>query len=315
MNPTNESIRQGRVVELVSRGGIVEADGERIRCLLRGAQKAGRRTRKNILAVGDQVRFKPLSPEEGVLVEVLPRRNSLSRMASMDRLHQVLAANADQVLVIASVKAPPFRPGMVDRILVAAEAGGLESVICLNKIDQQVQGREKTLDHLVMAGYSVVYTSAVTGEGLDDLRGLLRDKLTVLLGHSGVGKSSLVRCLAPDLDIPIGEVSRKTGRGCHTTTSSRLFALFPGTEVIDTPGMREFRPADVDQGNLAGYFPDLARYADECRFKGCLHDHEPDCAVKEALAQGEIHPLRFRGYRKILFSLGGKEKKGRYFLD
>lgn len=304
------------MTELVSQGCLVEAGEETLRCVVRGSHKSGPRKVKHILSVGDRVRFSRLDGGEAVLEEVLPRATELRRLTSMGRLEQVLAANADQVLVIGSVREPPFRPGVVDRILVAAEAGGLDGAVCLNKTDLEAR-KPPDLSHLTGAGYPVVRTSAVTGEGLDDLREVLSGRVTVLLGHSGVGKSSLLGAMAPDLRLRVGELSRKTGRGRHTTTAARLIRLFPGADVVDTPGVREFQPAGVSPAGLGRLFPDFVPFLGACRFRECLHDREPGCGVKEARERGEIHPLRYKGYRKILLSLlrGEKDQHGRYYVE
>jgi ribosome biogenesis GTPase len=192
--------------------------------------------------------------------------------------------------------------------------GGLDGVVCLNKVDL-ARGEEdrKRMEYLGAVGYKTLVTSALTGEGTDEFREVLKGRLTVLMGHSGVGKSSLLRCVSPDLPLRIGAVSRKTGRGRHVTTAPEIHRLFEGTFVVDTPGVREFQPAGLSERDLAGCFPDLAGFIDDCRYPTCLHETEPDCAVKEAVEAQRIHPLRYTGYLKILRSLRGGRGKGRYF--
>ncbi len=307
---TPERLR-GKAVRLASRGAVVEGPGlARVRCEIRGAAKAGARRWKHPVAVGDDVLFAMTAKDEGVIEEVLPRRTTLIRRAPQRNYEQMLAANADAVLVIASTREPPFRPGLVDRVLVAAEAGGLQGWICLNKNDlDPPQDLEPVLEAYREASFRVFRASARTGEGLATLRSALQGKETVLIGHSGVGKSSLLGRLRPDLDLPVNPVSARTGRGVHTTTASERIPIDDETHVIDTPGIREFMPAGVTPDTLWKHYPELRGPGERCRFKDCLHRVEAGCEVLRAVEEGRIDRGRHERYVAILKTLLDKPKQ------
>ncbi|MHC4598809.1 MAG: ribosome small subunit-dependent GTPase A [Planctomycetota bacterium] len=299
------NLHEGRVVRLVSRGCILEGGGgEKVRCEIRGAVKGKKRTEKHPVAVGDLVQYAATSAGEGVIEAVLPRRTSLSRRTPGKRFEQVLAANADAVLAITATKTPPFRPGLVDRVLVAAEAGGLEGWVCLNKMDLMPdEPFGEVLRAYRSAGYRVFETSALTGEGVEALGEAAKGRCVVFIGHSGVGKSSLLNLLRPGLDLEVGEISRKTKRGVHTTSRYERFELGPETHVIDTPGVREFHPFGITPENLWTFFPEIRERGGACRFRDCRHAREKDCAVLQGLDAGEVDPGRHARYLKILDSL------------
>jgi ribosome biogenesis GTPase len=221
------------------------------------------------------------------------------------RAIQTLSANVDRIVIVSSADEPPFRPGFVDRVLVCALSSHLPAALVLNKSDLGVKPADQELLQVYRdLDVDVLVTSALKGEGLEALRNLLSSGRTVLCGHSGVGKSSLLIALDPQRDgeIRVGEISDYTGRGTHTTTHAKLYQ-FPWGETIDTPGIREFTPADTDRKNLWGWFPEIAARRDACGFSDCTHLHEKNCAVLTALAQGEIHPRRHESYARIYETL------------
>jgi ribosome biogenesis GTPase / thiamine phosphate phosphatase len=278
----------------VSRGFVVEtgpgfcdviSNGERIRCRFTGE-----------VAIGDQVTF---SPDRRRIEDILPRRTVLSRTDPHNpRIQRVIAANVDIVVNVVSLKTPPLHPGLIDRYLIAIGKSGAAPLICVNKVDLQASPEE--LDPMRPyqdVGIPVLFCSAATGVGLAELLDALAGKLCVFAGHSGVGKSSLLNALNPQLEIATGSVSSANEKGRHTTTSSALYRLPNGATVIDTPGIREFGLWDVSKDDLRNYYQEFASHS--CAFSDCTHTHEPDCGVKQAVATGAIPKPRYESYARI----------------
>jgi ribosome biogenesis GTPase len=215
----------------------------------------------------------------------------------------VFAANVDVLVVVASAAKPAFKPGLVDRYLIAAEVGGVEAVLCFNKVDL-VDAEPPELQAYRDLGVHVIKTSCETGEGLNELRAALRGKMSIFAGHSGVGKSSLLNALQPDLDLETREISEATKKGKHTTTTARLYQLDDGIRVIDTPGIRALGLWEVSPEEVAYYFPEIAEHGAGCKFRDCTHTHEPKCAVREAVETGAISRHRFESFQRIRESLG-----------
>lgn len=304
----------GTVIQVRSGDSLVAWQGATIRATLPPGQQALEPNDRSPLAVGDRVLLEPAGTSEARIVAVLPRRSALSRDVFDPSRHpsssrsQVLAANIDQVIVVCSPKEPPFRPKLIDCYLVAASRDSLETVVCLNKCDLGVPGEVRTdLEGYARLGVRSVRTSAISGEGLDDLRGCLRGKISILTGHSGVGKSSLLNALEPGLALSVAEVTQATagqGKGRHTTASARLIPLsLPGTFVVDSPGIRAFGVRGIGAHELATHFSDIAALARACPFRDCLHRGEPGCAVA-AEAQHDLFLRRRLGsYRGLLAEL------------
>jgi ribosome biogenesis GTPase len=249
-------------------------------------------------AIGDRVLY---SPDRRRVEEILPRRTALARSdPGNPHLERVIAANIDVVVNVVSLKSPPLRPGLIDRYLIATGKSGAEPLLCVNKIDLLQCAEEMApVRPFQEAGVQVILCSAATGEGLAQLSEALAGKLCVFAGHSGVGKSSLLNALDPQLDLVTGQVSEGSNKGRHTTTSSALYHLPGGAMVIDTPGIREFGLWDVSREDVRLYYREFAAYS--CDFADCSHTHEPGCGVKAAAAAGGV--ARYEGYVRILASL------------
>jgi len=268
------------------------------------------RRQRTLLAVGDRVLLGEGRDGERRLVEVLPRRSHLSRRGAERRgRHQrrVVAANVDVALIVVTAREPALRTGLVDRYLVALETGGVRPVIALNKVDL-LDAREREAVAAALAPYAAlgierVECSAVGPPGVTALRDALRDRLAVLVGQSGVGKSSLLNALHPALRIATRPVGRDTAKGRHTTTASTLYRLEGDIRVIDTPGIRELALWEVSAEDVRAAFHDFDAAAPGCRFANCTHVHEPDCAVRRAVAEGTIAEARHESYRRLLESL------------
>lgn len=294
-------LKRGVVLRMDAKVCHVEVDGVVLLAAPRGALFENLAGVKNPVAVGDHVEIDPAG-DPASLINVLPRKNQLSRTASShDPREQVLAANVDQLFIIASVKSPKFSSNRTDRILAACQWQGIPAILVLNKTDLAKQAE---LDALRATYDSVpvemLETCATTGKNVEELRERLRGKTSILYGASGAGKSTLLNALQPGLRLRVGKISSYWEQGKHTTTYSQLHHLDFGADVIDTPGIRVFRIHDIHRSELKGLFPEFARYEDRCKFPNCSHDHEPDCAVLDALEDGKIARTRYMSYLEML---------------
>ena len=255
------------------------------------------------IAIGDRVRYVEAGDGSGMTTEVLPRRNKLSRPASQRAFEQVIVSNADLVLPVFAAASPTPKWGLLDRYLITAEAAELPSLIVINKLD--LAWKNPNLDEEIKIyrriGYPVLLVSAVTGEGIEELKRFLQGKLSVLVGKSGVGKTSLLNAIQPGLGLRVKEVSQgEQGKGRHTTTHLEMFELDLGGALVDTPGMREFGLWNIAGEELAYLFPEMADYVGQCKFGlSCRHDREPGCAIRKAVVAGEISPHRYKSYMHL----------------
>ena len=284
-------------------------------CKVRGRLKKGPRQTQTVAVVGDRVRFLVLESDpdnlSGVIEEVLPRRNRISRLAarrSGGRTEQVLMANLDQVVAVQSLREPAPQTGFVDRLLVAAERFGVRGVLVLNKCDLVTDstgsaGELVKGDYFAGLGYRVIRTSAHSGQGVEEFHDALTDNISLLIGASGVGKSTLLNAIQPGLKLRVGEVTGKTGLGRHITTRTELFPLENGGFIADSPGIRGFDPWDIDPERVRDYFPDFVEGSQECKFRTCLHRDEPQCGVKARVAQRTIPIWRHKAYLALLRDL------------
>ncbi|HEX9793692.1 MAG TPA: ribosome small subunit-dependent GTPase A [Planctomycetota bacterium] len=295
---------EGLVTRVDARQCEVCFDGKTAPAQLRGRLFEAESIDRSPVAVGDRVR---LTDEDGELAidEVLPRRNVFARRASGEEVRrQLLAANVDQVVLVCSFGNPPFSSVTADRILVSASFLGVPARLILNKIDRDARGHlEDVRRTYELAGYPVLATSAETGEGVEAFGDLLRGRTSVLYGLSGVGKSSLLNCIEDGLGIRTRQVSKSLNSGRHTTTYARMYFLKAGGAVIDTPGVRVFRPFGIPPYELRLHFAEFVPLGKLCRFPSCQHRDEPGCAVLAALANGALAASRHRSYLEILEEL------------
>ncbi len=281
--------------------------GQLHRCRLRGKFKNKGLKVSNPLAVGDLVDFEIPEQSEGagVIHTIRPRRNYIIRRSVHKSEHaHIVAANLDQALLVVTLVSPATSFGFIDRFLVTAEAYHLPAKLIFNKADLY---DEDTLDYqrqvagmYASLGYPSVLCSAETGEHVAEVAALLPNKVSLLSGHSGVGKSTLINSLVPDLDLKTAEISEFSDKGKHTTTFAEMLEVVPGTYLIDTPGIKELGLVDVPPAELAGYFPEMRALLGQCRYHNCQHVHEPGCAVREAVDKGKLAVPRYESYLSML---------------
>lgn len=290
-----ENCLSGRVLEVRGLVSVVQtSDGQRYNCALRRLLKTLKTDQRHVVAVGDEVQFRP-NGQEGLIERIEPRSGVLSR-SSRDRQH-VLVANVQKMVIVASAAEPDLKPHLIDRFLVAAEQAQIDPVICINKVDLVEPGSLQPLVGVYsQMGYEVLQLSAVSGLNLPILCDTLQDCASVVVGQSGVGKSSLLNVVEPGLGLRIGSVSRETQKGRHTTTTARLIELSIGGFIVDTPGIRQFALWDVVREEVAGLFRDIRPFVGYCRFPDCTHTHEADCAVKASVADGRLDARRYESY-------------------
>ena len=286
--------------------------------VLRGKIRLKGSSATNPVAVGDIVTYETEVPQEeisaenpAVITAVKPRRNYIIRKSTnLSRQSHIIAANLDCAFIIATIDFPEIKLPFLDRILVTCEVYNVPVTIVLNKVDLYRESHKEMLEafHEIYegAGYPVMEVSALTGEGVDELREACKGHVSLFSGVSGVGKSSLIKALDPSLDPRVGEISEAHVQGKHTTTFYEMYALSSGGFIVDTPGLRGFGLVDLKKEEIALYFPEMLKASEDCRFTPCTHTHEPGCAVKEAVENGEISYERYSSY------LGMLDEEGKY---
>jgi ribosome biogenesis GTPase / thiamine phosphate phosphatase len=295
-------------------------DGKQYNARIKGVFKIDGITSTNPIAVGDRVKLEMENEIEGSLMitGIDGRKNYVARQSPSHRMqHHIVAANLDQSLLIATLKDPKTSQGFIDRFLVSCEAFHVPAIILFNKSDLY-RAKEKLLFEDMKAmyeaiGYKVLLASVINEDGVDGLMQLLKGKVTLMSGHSGVGKSSIINFLVPELNLRTRDVSGWSGKGMHTTTFAEMFDLPVGGHIIDTPGMREFGIVQITKQELSHYFPEMRALINDCQFNNCMHINEPGCAVKQAVQDEKIHIERYVSYCTILDTMQGEAYERRKF--
>lgn len=306
----DETLPRGRIVAITGEGTWVEREGKRYLCSLKGLLKKEKMHAKNLIAVGDFVRF-----EKNVIAQIEERFSHLARTDVSGKKEQLIATNVDQLFIVVSVVEPPLKPALVDRYLIAAAKGNIHPIIAINKIDLLASSAEEEehykefLTAYEPLGFPILTLSAKKGEGIESLRSLMKDKTSAICGQSGVGKSSLLNT-AFQMERKTGELIKETSKGMHITTTAELLLLPQGGYCVDTPGIRSFALWNLSKAEVAEHFHDFAKFSTNCHFPDCTHVAEPHCAVLQALKEGYISLLRYESYTTLLDeALGGKDNR------
>lgn len=306
-----------------SRYSVRGEDGVLHDCIARGQLRIKGWKSTNPVAVGDHVSFEPQRDAEhpGTITDLHDRRNYLVRRSvNLSHHKHVIAANLDQAFIMVTVARPRTSYGFIDRFLVTAETYGVPAIVVVNKIDDVIGDEEERLINLVdtyqQAGYQVLMTSALLGKGIDAVKAKLAGKVTLIAGHSGVGKSTLLNAVDAELDLFTLEVSEASGKGVHTTTNAEMYEIHPPTApptfIIDTPGIKGFGLVDLEEHHIGDQFPEMFKLKGACRFNDCLHKDEPGCAVRKAVEEGDVPESRYRSY---LDMLAGIDDESAYRTD
>jgi ribosome biogenesis GTPase / thiamine phosphate phosphatase len=289
---------------------LKDTDGHTYQGRIKGVLKIDDITSTNPIAVGDWVEAEMENELEDTvtITQIADRRNYITRVSPHKKIqHHIIAANLDQALLFATLREPRTSLGFIDRFLITAEAYHIPAVLVFNKADlykkKEMELFEERRQMYSAVGYTVALVSLKTTEGLAELQALLKNKTTLIGGHSGVGKSTFINALFPGMALRTQEVSDWSGKGLHTTTFAEMFDLPQGGSIIDTPGIRELGLVAISKQELSHYFPEMRRLISNCQFNNCLHMNEPGCAVKDAVNAGTIHVDRYVSYCSILDSI------------
>ncbi len=289
------------------------ADGRLYNARAKGIFKIDGITSTNPIAVGDfvEISIEDIAEESAIIEEIYERNNYVARVSPHNKhLHHIIASNLDQSMLFATLKEPKTSQGFIDRFLISCESHHIPAIIIFNKADlygnKELEKFEQLNDIYSNIGYKVVLTSVQTTKGLDQVKALLANKSTLLSGHSGVGKSTLINYLFPQFNLRTQSVSEWSGKGLHTTTFAEMFDLDDSSQVIDTPGVREFGLVDITKKELSHYFPEMCKLLVNCQFNNCMHINEPGCAVKKEVGVGKVSEDRYVSYLTILDTMDDK---------
>ena len=285
--------------------GVRAMDGSLIECRVKGNFRLKGIRSTNPVAVGDHVRYDVREDGTAYIVEILERKNYIVRKASnLSKQSHILAANLDLCFLIVTISHPATATTFIDRFLAAAEAYRVPVVLVFNKIDIYGSSEREELEYLTALyssiGYRCLHTSATDNVGIDALKEMMRGKVSLLAGNSGVGKSSLVNAIAPEIAARVGEISRTHDTGMHTTTYTEMFEFMPQSYIVDTPGVKGFGTYDMEVEEISHYFVEFFELSKDCRYGNCTHTHEPGCAVLKALEDGRLAPSRYQSYLSML---------------
>lgn len=290
-------------------------EGNFYQCRIKGKLRLSGIRSTSPVAVGDRVGFDLDDEAIGVIHTIDPRENYLVRKSvNLSKQLHIIGANIDLVFLVITLKNPETFTTFIDRFLVSAAAFGIETVLLFNKMDQYTEEELEMVNELkelyTSIGYQSVLCSTKSGQGMSELRNLMKDNTSIFSGHSGVGKSTLINTVAPELQLKIGEISEQHGQGQHTTTFAEMFDLSFGGRIIDSPGIRGFGIADIDKEEIARYFKEFFKASENCKFNNCQHLSEPGCAVKSELEEGAIAESRYQSYLSMVL-----EEEGPYRQD
>lgn len=281
---------------------VQDEKGNQYDCRIKGKFRTKDIKTTNPVAVGDWVNFE-LEPEQntGVITALEPRKNYIIRKSvNLSKQTQIIGANLDQAILVVTLASPPTSLGFIDRFLVTAEAYDIPAILVFNKLDLfSEEGLEILEDYKSIytnIGYECYEVSAAEGTNIDQVKTLLKDKITLVSGHSGVGKSTLINSIVPNAALKTGHISDWSDKGKHTTTFAEMIDLPFGGKLIDTPGIRELGIVDIEKQELSHFFPEMRAYLNKCRFNNCVHINEPGCVVLDAVENGEIEPSRYESY-------------------
>ena len=312
-----DNLKRGRIISITPEEILVMSKNKQYPCVLRGLLKKEKTSMKSLIALGDFVHFEEQETGQNTITFIEERYSFLSRSDPLSqKKEQLIAVNIDQVFIVVSFFLPSLKPTLIDRYIISAQKGNMHPIILFNKCDlienppssltpeqvqEEVTKAKQALQNYQTLDITALFISAETGEGIDELKALMKGQTSVFSGQSGVGKSTLLN-RALDLNLSTGELARKTWKGSHTTTRAELLPLEEGGFCIDTPGIKSFGVWKLDQNEIRHYFAEFSEWEDKCYFPNCTHTHEPDCAVKKAAEEHLISPMRYESYISLLES-------------
>ncbi len=297
---------KGRIIQTTGLWYEVLVDNKIITARLKGKFKTENFDTTNPIAVGDVVTLEKTNQHEFVITDIHPRINYIVRQSPRQKHHRhIIASNIDQALLMVTIAHPRTSLGFIDRFIAAAESFHIPVQIIVNKIDLIQSEKEKEIYQYIQLvypaiGYNILPITATNPSDIDTIKTILSNKTTLIAGHSGVGKSTLVNAIHPDLKLKTGKISEKWGKGMHTTTFASMHEIFPNAFIIDTPGIKEFQMLQIEPEEVAGYFKDIKSFSEDCQFNNCLHQNEPHCAVKNAVENLKIAATRYENYLNII---------------